>query len=105
MVIFAHLPLSYQGRDAGYVQPEKFFYPNWEQPSTEVALRSNFKEDLYVILSTWEDGGREATFKVDLNPMVNWIWFGGYILIFGTVFAIWPWRSRIPLPKYYQEAA
>lgn len=98
-VVYAEMPVTYKGKNIGSVKPEKIFYTYWEQPSTEVALKSSLKEDLYVILSGWEEGGQVATFKVDINPLVNVLWLGGYVLTFGTIFALWPGKSSVT-PRY-----
>ncbi|MDN5348060.1 MAG: cytochrome c-type biosis protein CcmF [Clostridia bacterium] len=98
-VIYASLSVEKNGRYLGEVRAEKVFYANWKQHSTEVGILSNFQEDLYVILSTWEKGG-VATFKVLVNPLVAWIWAGGYLLVAGTVFALWPGKGSDPGPKY-----
>ena len=63
---------------------------------TPPALRATLKEDLYLLLSGWVDGGNRATFKVFINPMVSWIWIGGMVLILGTLVAVWP--MPVPLP-------
>jgi cytochrome c-type biogenesis protein CcmF len=48
-------------------------------------------EDVYVLLVAWEDVGLAgSTFKIYLNPLVNWIWGGGLMLIAGTLAAAWP---------------
>jgi cytochrome c-type biogenesis protein CcmF len=54
-----------------------------------------------VLLVDWKPiGVQGATFKVYLNPLVNWLWLGGFVFIFGTLIAAWPdkhdWRSRQP---------
>ena len=41
-------------------------------------------EDLYVIFSGMNDQNGKAVVAVHRNPLVNWIWLGGLILIFGT---------------------
>ncbi len=43
-----------------------------------------FGEDLYVILTAIEPDG-SATLKVSCNPLVNWIWIGGYTFVLGTL--------------------
>ncbi len=98
-VVFADLTVTKGGKYLTQIQPEKIFYPTWPQPRTEVALHSTFKEDLYVILSGWESDGT-ATFKVKVNPLINWIWYGGYILVIGTIIALWPGRYGNFVPKY-----
>ena len=55
------------------------------------ALRSTLAEDLY-ILFLGEEGGF-GTFKVFINPLVNWMWIGAIVLIVGTLLAMWPGRA------------
>ena len=58
---------------------------------TEVAIRSNFQEDLYVILASLDENGL-AAFQIIINPLVVWIWIGSGVLLAGTVVAAWPKR-------------
>jgi cytochrome c-type biogenesis protein CcmF len=51
-------------------------------------------EDLYVVLNGWDDGGETATFTVYVNPLTFWMWFGGLVLVIGTLTAAWPHASR-----------
>jgi cytochrome c-type biogenesis protein CcmF len=88
-----------KGTLLGDVEPQKVFYPTSEQPMTEIGLRSTLKEDLYVILSTWDKDG-SATFKILINPLVSWLWIGGYIVILGAIFALWPGRGSQTGSKY-----
>ncbi len=101
-VVYAEMPVVKGGKAIGTVTPEKVFYENWDQPSTEVAIRGSLAEDLYVILATWENSGKTATFKVHVNPMMSWMWIGGYILVLGTIFAVWPGKGSQLGPKYTQ---
>lgn len=92
-IVFADMPVTKDGKFYGRVMPEKVFYSNWDQPSTEVSILGSLKEDLYVILSAWDQGGQEATFKVDVNPLMAWMWIGGHLLVLGTIFAVWPGKG------------
>src|SRR3546814_12571176 len=50
-----------------------------------------FSSDLYVLLVDWEEiGTQNATFKVYINPLINLVWWGGQILILGTLITAWP---------------
>jgi len=73
----------------GQMTPTKEMYKNFEQPNTEVAIRSTFTEDLYLILAGW-DTNEKASFKFEVIPLVSWLWAGGYLLLLGTVVAYWP---------------
>lgn len=98
-VVFANLHVQKADQDLGYIQAEKIFYGNWEQPSTEVAIFSTLKEDLYVVLSAWEQDGR-ATFVVKVNPLVQWVWIGSTVLVIGSIFAVWTGKYGNVTPIY-----
>ena len=59
----------------------------WPEPSSEVAIKTNWKEDLYVVLSSWESK-EKVTFVVKINPFVSWIWAGGILMMIGTAIAL-----------------
>ena len=74
--------------------PERRFYDKAEEASTQIALRSNWSEDLYVTLAGWEQGGQTATFQVILNPLVRWIWAGGVVMVLGAIGCLLPRFAR-----------
>jgi cytochrome c-type biogenesis protein CcmF len=76
----------------GVLSPEKSMYKGQGQPTTEVAIHSTLKEDVYVILAGYEKD--MATFKVMVNPLVIWLWIGGGIMGLGTVIVMLPNRRR-----------
>jgi cytochrome c-type biogenesis protein CcmF len=51
---------------------------------------------VYVLLGGWENNGATASFQVYLNPLINWIWVGGVIVILGFFVAFWPPADREP---------
>lgn len=59
----------------------------------------SLSEDLYIILAGWEKDGR-ATLKVLINPLMAWLWIGSYVMVAGTIFALWPGRGAEIGPKY-----
>ena len=89
----ANLTLFEGGREIDTIAPEKNIYKyegNREiNQETEVALRSTYKDDLYVILSSFNADG-SATIRAMINPMVNWIWAGGIVLLLGAIVTMWP---------------
>jgi len=89
----ATLAVYNAGKEIGVMVPEKNVYKyqgNREiNQETEVALRSTFKDDLYVILAGFDDNGT-ANFRVLINPMVSWIWTGGVVLLLGAIVTMWP---------------
>jgi len=98
--------LDADGDELGEVYPAKFIYATHpEMPTTEVAIRSHPREDLYVIMSTVDPNTRRATFKVILRPLVPWIWIGGLFLILGCVLAMWPRAKDIVSSRPRRKAA
>ena len=72
------------------LKPRRDLYQNSGQTMTIPSTRSTISEDFYVILAGWESGGNAATFKLYLNPLINWLWFGGLLFVVGTLVATWP---------------
>ena len=105
-VVAATLSIDKHGTRLGYLSPAIEMYNNVEQQRTsEVAIRSTLMEDLYTILADYEEDGSGATFKVIINPMVAWIWYGGIMLAIGTLLVMLPdkrERRRLQI-KYSQE--
>jgi cytochrome c-type biogenesis protein CcmF len=83
------------GRQIGSMLPQRNIYDKApDQPVSEVGLRWNMAEDLYVVLNGWEDRGASATFTIHVNPLTIWLWLGGVVLALGTLVAIWPHPVR-----------
>jgi len=72
-------------------RPEKEFYKGQNQPVSEVDVLSTIVEDIYIILADFSED-ESATIKVYLNPMVSWLWTGGWVIAFGTMICMWPDR-------------
>ncbi|MEC1523026.1 heme lyase CcmF/NrfE family subunit [Neobacillus niacini] len=98
-IVYAEMTVFKNGKRIGSIMPEKVFYGNWDQPSSEVGLISSLKEDLYVVLSDWEDDGK-ATFIVKINPMITWLWIGSFMIVIGSLFAVWNGKYQNITPRY-----
>ncbi|HEU4953738.1 MAG TPA: hypothetical protein VFT28_04160, partial [Gemmatimonadales bacterium] len=35
-------------------------------------------------------GTEEAVYRFTINPLVWWVWFGGFVLAFGGLVTMWP---------------
>ena len=97
----ARLRVQQDGRDLGYLLPRKLYYPGWvdtQGPTTEVAIYSTAAGDLYVVLAGWDEFGSVAGFQLFWNPMIGWLWAGAFVLLAGSLFALWPRPERAPAP-------
>lgn len=78
------------------LRPEKrvYFHKNPDinkrQPHSELDIYSTFNKDIYSIFSSVSSDNSIAFVKIMINPLVKWVWIGGYILAFGTIIALWP---------------
>src|SRR5579859_3332202 len=82
----------HDGQAMGQIFPRIDYYPDAQQAMTIAGQRTTLEgDDVYVILVDWQPvSPNVATFKVYINPLVNWIWAGGFIFILGTLVAAWP---------------
>jgi len=89
----AVLDVEKNGKYVGQVRPEKAKFFNNDQPMSEVALRMTLAEDLYVILGGF-DKERNIWITARINPLINWMWLGGIMMIIGTGVALFPEMDR-----------
>lgn len=83
------------GRFVTTLHPRTELYTRTQQPMTIPDKRSTIFEDFYVLVVNWEEvSSQSATFRVYYNPLINWVWAGGFIFIIGTLIAAWPERAR-----------
>jgi len=74
--------------------PRRDYYYESQQPMTIPGVRSTWEDDFYILLVDWQPiSSAGATFKIYHNPLVNWLWLGGFIFIIGTLVAAWPDRD------------
>lgn len=91
--VLADVKISRGGKDLAILLPHRSWYEKSEQLATEVAIYSTPMHDVYLILAGL-DGRDTASFKVYLNPLVGWFWWGGIIMCLGGVLVLLPPRQR-----------
>jgi cytochrome c-type biogenesis protein CcmF len=84
----AQVTVLRNGQEVAHLRPRIDRYP--QMSMTIAGAHSTLEGDFYVLLTGWEEINHEtATFKVYLNPLVNLVWWGGLVLIVGTLVAAW----------------
>ncbi len=79
------------GEYVGEYYPRRDYYYEAQQSMTIPGVRSTMEDDFYMLLVDWEAiSSAGVTFKVFHNPLINWLWLGGFVFIFGTMVAAWP---------------
>ncbi len=82
--------VSRGGEEVFRLQPEKRFYFASEQPSTEVAVARQLREDLYLVYAGLNEDQTKAVIQAYVNPLVQWVWIGTLVLILGTAVCLLP---------------
>jgi cytochrome c-type biogenesis protein CcmF len=98
------LSVSRGGEPLGTLAPEKRQYLLWDNLVNEVGIRTTPREDLYAILAAVENvqgilandpDAQRATFEIQVNPLVGWIWYGGLVITIGSLIGLWPSRGSV----------
>jgi cytochrome c-type biogenesis protein CcmF len=105
----AIMDVFHNGKHVALLTPERrIYFPDTDhaQASTMVAIHSTLASDLYVVFEGSNPDSGRPIIKVFLNPLVNWIWIGIGVVIFGCLIAlIKPLtpatrRVEVPVPAY-----
>jgi cytochrome c-type biogenesis protein CcmF len=93
-VIGATMEVMDGDRVIGTVEPRMNYYPTSQQPVPTPQVRSALTGDLYLNLMAFRQDGSNATVKVIWEPLVSFIWFGGFVICIGSIVGILPARKR-----------
>jgi cytochrome c-type biogenesis protein CcmF len=86
------------GKRYGIISSEKRQYLDAQhnplfQPITEVGIKYTARQDVYVVLAGVRDKDN-AELRVVFNPLVIWVWLGGFIMMIGGLIVMWPQAER-----------
>jgi cytochrome c-type biogenesis protein CcmF len=79
------------GTRIGTLDPGKNVYPVEQQTSNEVAIYHDWRNagDLFTIADQIDRNG-SVYVKALVKPLVNLIWFAGFLFVGGSLIALWP---------------
>lgn len=76
----ATLEVTKDGKLIGIMMPDRRIYRNFEQQQfAEVSTIPSLGDELYSTLLGFTEADK-ASFKVSVNPLVNWVWIGGTLM-------------------------
>jgi cytochrome c-type biogenesis protein CcmF len=80
--------------------PRTDYYFDAQQNMTIPGVRSTLADDVYVLLVDWEPASAiGATFKIYVNPLVNWLWIGSLLFLIGIIIAAWPEKETLNVER------
>jgi cytochrome c-type biogenesis protein CcmF len=95
-MVTAFIAVFENGKQIDTMYPARWYFRKHEaEPTTEVAIRRSIAEDLYIVLAADRQSAatQAASLQINVNPLVNWVWFGFAMLAFGTGIALLPERT------------
>ena len=91
----ADVAVTREHKPVTMLHPERRIYANFEEtPNTEVAIYSRPLQDIYAIVGGMNPDTQKIVLKIMLNPLVQMVWIGGFIMMLGTLVTIRPSRAE-----------
>jgi cytochrome c-type biogenesis protein CcmF len=90
----AHFQVSKDGEHIGDASPRLNHYKKMGQAIGTPTVISRLDEDLYLSLVQVDTEGKMASLSVVVEPLVWWLWFGGGVMLLGSVISGWPAARR-----------
>src|SRR5215510_2815093 len=99
----ATVSLFEYGKKVANLYPERRVYKAGQepQPTSEVAIYSTTRNDVYVVFAGATPDGKKAIIQVFYNPLTMWVWIGGIVLVIGTLIALLP-NKKTPVRKRHE---
>jgi cytochrome c-type biogenesis protein CcmF len=91
------------GKELMMMYPERRHFTTDQPSGTMVAIYSTLKEDLYVVYAGESPETQMPVIHAYLNPLVKWIWFGGAVVVLGTLVALLPNRKSVLVLSAVQQ--
>ena len=90
-MISAQVTVLREGDVVATMYPAKWFFrTHMDEPTTEVAIRRGFAEDIYIVLASYDLATQRVDLDIEVNPLANWVWLGFGIVALGTGIALLP---------------
>jgi cytochrome c-type biogenesis protein CcmF len=85
------------------LRPRHIMHEARGETTADVAVRSTWAHDLYIVLIGMSKDGR-AALRLSVNPMIMWLWIGMLVMLLGGLIAAVPRReAEAARPVWYPE--
>lgn len=103
-LVSASMDVTRGDNESYEIRPGKaIFHASPNMPTSEIDISTTPLEDFYVALVNYDPDTQTAAFKVFVAPMTWWFWFGGTVLLFGTLLCMWPTREDLDRLRFDAE--
>ncbi|WP_035387436.1 heme lyase CcmF/NrfE family subunit [Ferrimonas senticii] len=93
-----------QGNQLGYLYPQRKLFGATNMQITEAAVQQTVFEDRYLSMGPALESGRHLL-RISRKPMINGLWFGGFLMLLGGTVAIAQRRRHVPQADTVKEPA
>jgi cytochrome c-type biogenesis protein CcmF len=90
------------GKKLATLAPEKRHYAASDQTTSEVRIHHTLREDVYVVFANVNEETGKAVMQVWINPLVQWVWIGGFVIVLGTSITLLPNRRERAIARQKQ---
>jgi cytochrome c-type biogenesis protein CcmF len=67
----------------------------------EIDVRRTLAGDLYLAMTEFDRTQNLINLQVLIKPLINWIWIGSFVMVFGTLGVLLsPYRRKATVPEY-----
>jgi len=91
----ARLRVERSGDDLGVYEPAISSFPNTRSAIGTPSVRTGWREDVYLSLSSSEGDDGRIAITIGINPLVLWLWIGGGVMALGTLVCLVPKRREV----------
>ncbi|HVR70886.1 MAG TPA: cytochrome c-type biogenesis CcmF C-terminal domain-containing protein [Vicinamibacteria bacterium] len=92
--LVARVAVERGGRSLGVLAPAMNYYPNQREPVGTPAVRSSWREDLYLSMVNVDPARQTLGLHAIVKPMVAWIWGATAVLGLAALAGLLPARRR-----------
>jgi cytochrome c-type biogenesis protein CcmF len=99
-MVIARATVYKDGKIVGHIRPRRDIFMTTDPATGQQVAGTNMsvpgaystlEGDFYARIEHWD--GNTVTFRVYWNPLIDFVWLGGFVLILGTLVALWPSRQ------------
>jgi cytochrome c-type biogenesis protein CcmF len=90
---FATFDVFKGGKLLGRVEPHIDFFPTTQQTAPRAVIMGGLTQDLFVAPDAFDK--TSVSIRLNIFPLIRFLWVGVIVLVGGSVVSLWPARSRV----------